>query len=1406
MAIEPLQLPANFPSTVAASVELPVSSYRTCEEAYYQALTDVLPLLSWALQHGERVGEEYRGVRELQEVSYKWSLFRDTLRIYVPGAPGCLGASKAVIVRTMLGGRSARCTLSIGGLTGKSREEMSIPLRDDIDGLVLQAARFAVNAPTSKRASGKYAPRVVVPVNDIETSNRIGMQRLVAARSHDAMVIRFSAVLAQVIDDLKHLQFLPKLSVSAGELKDVPLARSLGELQALYSSMSKAQRSHVADMFSVHHAEDTSTIWMQFWAMQHAMWTVSPTLDLSRWPGWTEVLISLLDSLAVVLITTPNITAEARSKTEGERDGRGKREGAGDGTHEDSNGGNRRDHEDNDCGGTALTPDRLPSFRQSWSWCIDAMQLVTPSVVTPKHRKDINSASYWVLRFLLFALQNSNSSALVSAGLRVFPCLQLFWEESQPGVREVVLSTRAVCALVTTTKLVQHLDIHRTLPTITQLIRSTERLYGDGDATDRSSEVPALLDDLMRLFQSVWALAVRSQDYDRDECLDKVCETVYRLKCSATARHASDMDSQQQLRQIECRLYNCVGEWCAENFSSVCDGTCSLEGLQCFSLLQLGDLHIPPLMQAAASENLPPNFMDGVESYTRMLTKLAYVLPWVHRDLTTFRQKWVQPLVDMLVYMMCAASQPPQLKVAIIITDLLLALSLSPENHTSAFLLAPEHIEKLLYILTLYRDNSSLRSNVSKPEDGPTSFKATLSPEPFAVGEQIDGLYKIKSRRERWFPGVVQAIHPDGTMDILYDDGELTLHKPATEVRKTKRRSMRSNRSSRDGLAPSPTPSIDRSSAGGEDASPPQMRKSALVANEMLQRSLKAMHRRSVSHSILETSCEQSDATPRNNKPTDGQSDSDSDDAMVFSIPPKLNKSASLADLSSPVSTRVRLPDTLRFIRSSTQCGSAHSLSSALVNTEPTPGLDGERERERRDSYFTRGSAGSQRMLFENAPENGGTPTARGRAFSLSRPALSTPSNRVWNTWDAVSDYFRKKHASSLERGASLKSIDTTTSKLYSESSSETDTAMPQRQQLVAQVTALILLAVLNANDAQFHANPQLTDDATFESEGQHHSAGPILFSLREFFQSRNGHELAPVLFDFAQQRGRHYVSLLQLLGIGRTDKWMSSQTDVLMRIADGAFGSVFALHATSDTHGEQGLHSDLKLAVKRISRENSPYDRPIILEIFGEVSCLKRLRGERSVCTLVDFFPANSEFWIVLEHCEYSARFWRQKLGYTMRESQLQCVCLIFAAACAAVSKIHAHNVIHFDIKCDNILLRGDPMLLVENPARLQDVVCICDFGESLIVESDKLSQEALAKRSRGTLCIQSPEMLGLARRSGSKTRATIGKATDIWSLGYVRSFTLCIRSVDRSPTRLPLGIACIFLCAVHDEQVRSV
>jgi hypothetical protein len=42
--------------------------------------------------------------------------------------------------------------------------------------------------------------------------------------------------------------------------------------------------------------------------------------------------------------------------------------------------------------------------------------------------------------------------------------------------------------------------------------------------------------------------------------------------------------------------------------------------------------------------------------------------------------------------------------------------------------------------------------------------------------------------------------------------------------------------------------------------------------------------------------------------------------------------------------------------------------------------------------------------------------------------------------------------------------------------------------------------------------------------------------------------------------------------------------------------------------------------AVKRIAREHSLYDSPLIYDVFTEISCLEMLAGNRGVCELIDY------------------------------------------------------------------------------------------------------------------------------------------------------------------------------------------
>lgn len=145
---------------------------------------------------------------------------------------------------------------------------------------------------------------------------------------------------------------------------------------------------------------------------------------------------------------------------------------------------------------------------------------------------------------------------------------------------------------------------------------------------------------------------------------------------------------------------------------------------------------------------------------------------------------------------------------------------------------------------------------------------------------------------------------------------------------------------------------------------------------------------------------------------------------------------------------------------------------------------------------------------------------------------------------------------------------------------------------------------------------------------------------------------------------------------------------------------------------------------------------------VANELELMKELKGMPNVVRLIDAFLYNSEqeLWIVMELVEGGALTGVIE-DAIFTEAQIARVC---HDVVSALAKMHERNIIHRDIKSDNVLIGSD------------GVVKLTDFGFAAVTEG------RLGKRSTmvGTPYWMAPEVV---------TKQPYTSAVDIWSLGIM-------------------------------------
>lgn len=733
--------------------------------------------------------------------------------------------------------------------------------------------------------------------------------------------------------------------------------------------------------------------------------------------------------------------------------------------------------------------------------------------------------------------------------------------------------------------------------------------------------------------------------------------------------------------------------------------------------------------------------------------------------------------------------------------------SMSPDNEEYEDL---EVIDNCDSVSALSRGSTSERfsrvGSVSAPSlNKKNSTQALFLPLKFFPGDQVDGLCTLKNGTQRWFPADVLHVLPNGNIHLKFKDGEEQDNKPSSEVRSTKRRgskrdetigmTARSNASStapvsRSAMGSADSTTRDRGTivlAMGEDLSG-LMKQSSKEDMSGLQRlptksssatvsmpprrviPKKPSFNANIVHGLLPSSLvvEAAPAKLDGPKPalsprsvaSDGSEDSED---HIFEIPSvfgdEIDRSVRSSVQAAGVVPIMRFNDLnlTSFAPSMSMSGGAMSLSASLLR-EDANDVTIDMNKSLGDSSFSTNYAGINNDSSRSNTFRQQDLSARATGRSLGLPTVRS-----------------RRQLSRIPSGGDGRSVNMSMS-LPLPSVFQSDRAGDWNTEDIISLYWLVNMILLQ----------RCIRDSLFLDERCCVTAsktGNIAFSVRDYMESVQVHDASHLQFAAGIASGKSLACfrLMKLLCPGMFDSSLPSRMATGVRIADGGFGSVFRIKCPDSDVTDNESPASTTYVVKRLTRERSASDAPVIVDVFAEISCLELLAGTAGVCRLVDYGVVGGEYWIVLEAGEQNLEEWRldrlRSDGVTTEDIKLYLH--MFNEIVQIVSNIHTRDVIHFDIKASNIILRSTDFTLESfqeskkaNRKGLSNLLFLADFGESKHNVSEDKNTEGVV-RARGTLPIQSPEMLRLSQaEKAPPSKPTLdtaqpGRASDIWSLG---------------------------------------
>ena len=190
----------------------------------------------------------------------------------------------------------------------------------------------------------------------------------------------------------------------------------------------------------------------------------------------------------------------------------------------------------------------------------------------------------------------------------------------------------------------------------------------------------------------------------------------------------------------------------------------------------------------------------------------------------------------------------------------------------------------------------------------------------------------------------------------------------------------------------------------------------------------------------------------------------------------------------------------------------------------------------------------------------------------------------------------------------------------------------------------------------------------------------------------------------------------------------------ILSNIGQGSYGDVFLA---------MNIYTKEKVAIKKIYKS---IDAISELEILNEIEILKKL-NHPDIIKVLEFYKTDKAYYIVSEYCSGGELF--QKAETYLSETQ---IAVIFKQILSGLSYLHSNNIIHRDLKLENILISDTEYVALTGEEYLD--IKIIDFGNAEHFDK-KISNKSLV----GSSYYIAPEIF----------KKISGKESDLWSAGVI-------------------------------------